>query len=79
MIKFERQYIGWGTTPNDPLEVVVRIYVPTDFEECHYHDKLHEIAHRMIEAGYATEIGYSDGVVGISRLVPLFYLDNKAQ
>ena len=67
MVKFERQYIGWGTTEGEPLEMVVRFYVPTDFEECHYHDKLHAIDARMRKAGYLTDIGYSDGVVCVFK------------
>ena len=55
-------------TPNEPLEMVIRIYVPTDHEECHYHDKLHDIVSRFHKAGYDTDIGYSDGVVCISKL-----------
>ena len=66
-LTFERKYIGWGTTPNEPLEMVVRIRVPTDYEECHYHDILHKMERIFIKAGYATEIGYSDGVLCISK------------
>ena len=67
-ITFQRKHIGWGLTPNEPLEIVVRIYVPTDYQECHYHLILHDMERRFIEAGYATEIGYSDGVLCISKL-----------
>lgn len=67
-LTFERKYIGWGMTPDEPLEIVVRIRVSVDYEECHYHDKLHEIESKFRKAGYATEIGYSDGVVCISKL-----------
>lgn len=55
-------------TPNEPLEMVIRIYVPTDYEECHYHLRLQDIEGRFSKAGYATEIGYSDGVLCISKL-----------
>ena len=65
-LTFERQYIGWGNN-NDPLEMVIRFYIPTDYEKCHYHDKLHEIEGRFIRAGYDTEIGYSDGVVCVFK------------
>ena len=54
-------------TPDEPLEMVIRIYVPTDYEECHYHKKLHAISARLRKAGYDTDIGYSDGVVCISK------------
>lgn len=66
-LTFERKYIGWGTTPDEPLEIVVRIFVPTDYENCHYHKKLHEIEARFRKAGYHTDIGYSDGVICIFK------------
>ena len=66
-LTFQRKYIGWGMTPDEPLEMVIRIYVPTDYEECHYHKKLHAISARLRKAGYDTDIGYSDGVVCISK------------
>lgn len=67
MITFERKHIGWGLTENEPLEMVVRFRVPTDFENCHYHVELHRIERRMHAAGYDTDIGYSDGVVVVTK------------
>ena len=66
-ITFQRKHIGWGLVPDEPLEIVVRIYVPTGYKECHYHKKLHNIVSKFHKAGYDTDIGYSDGVVCISK------------
>lgn len=66
-ITFQRKYIGWGTAPDEPLETVVRIYVPTDYQQCHYINKLHSVVSKFHKAGYDTEIGYSDRVVCISK------------
>jgi hypothetical protein len=66
-IKFQRKHIGWGMTPDEPLEMVVRIYVPTDYEECHYHLRLQDLERKFMKSGYATDIGYSDGVLCISK------------
>ena len=68
MITFERKHIAWGNTPNEPLEVVVRIYLPTDHAGVNRHIELIQIEARFKAAGYDTEIGYSDSVVCISRL-----------
>ena len=54
-------------TPDEPLEMVVRIYVPTDYEECHYHLRLQDLERKFMKSGYATDIGYSDGVLCISK------------
>ena len=67
-LTFQRQYIGWGTTPNEPLEMVVRLYLDEDHAGQNKHLTLCQLESRFIAAGYDTEVGYSDGVICISKL-----------
>lgn len=67
MITYERKRIGWGITENEPLEMVVRFRIGYRGQDPHYHDELHRIEKRMRDAGYETDIGYSDGVVVVTK------------
>lgn len=67
-ITFQRRCIGWGNEPSDPLEMIVNIYVPVNYKDCHYHDVLHRLERKFVRAGFHTDIGYSDGVISIFKL-----------